>query len=67
MPERDLSEWRTTRDVADQHDVKVRDVQYHIKMGNIIASKVGLGGYFYLIHKDDMPNVWPPASIAPPK
>lgn len=63
---RDLSDWRTTRDVADKHGVKVRDVQYHIKSGNIEASKVGLSGYYYLIHKDDMPKVWPPGSIAPP-
>ena len=64
---RDLSDWRTTRDVADQFNVNVRDVQYHIKTGAIEASKVGLNGYYYLIHKDDMPKVWPPRAIAPPQ
>jgi len=65
--EHDLSDWRTTRDIADKFGVKVRDVQYHIKANNITASKVGLSGYYYLIHKDDMPKVWPPNAIAPPK
>lgn len=64
--EKDLAEWRTTGDIAKKFGVKVRDVQYHIKAGNIKSHKVGLAGYFYLIHKDDMPKVWPPASIPPP-
>ena len=63
---RDLSDWRTTRDVADQHGVRVRDVQYYIKAGHIQATKVGLAKYYYLIHKDDMPTVWPPGSIPAP-
>ena len=63
---RDLSDWRTTRDVAEEHGVKVRDVQYYIKAGHIQATKVGLSGYYYLIHKDDVPRVWPPGSIPAP-
>ena len=64
---KDLSQWRTTKDIADKHGVKVRDVQYHIKAGNIEAQRVGLSGYYYLIHVDDMPQVWPPSSIPPPE
>ena len=63
---KDLADWRTTRDIADQHGVKVRDVQYHIKAGHIKATKVGLSGYYYLIHKDDMPKIWPPNAIPAP-
>jgi hypothetical protein len=62
-----LADWRTTRDVAVMHDVKVRDVQYHIKAGNIRAERVGISSYFYLIHKDDVPKVWPPNSVPPPQ
>ena len=63
---RDLTDWRTTRDVADMHGVRVRDVQYYIKSGHIPATKVGLSGYYYLIHEDDMPTVWPPGAIPAP-
>ena len=67
MSKKDLSDWRTTRDIADKHGVRVRDVQYHIKAGNIEAHKAGLNGYSYLIHIDDVPKVWPPSSIPPPE
>lgn len=64
--ERDLSHWRTTKDVAEKHGVKVRDVQYYIKSGALQATKVGYLGYFYLIHEKDLPKVWPPGTIPPP-
>lgn len=52
-----LDRFLSTRQIAALFGVKIRDVQYHIKQGNIPAKKVD---YSYLIHEDDVPKTWPP-------
>jgi excisionase family DNA binding protein len=52
-----LSRLRTTKEVADRYGVTISDVQYAIKRGHIQAYK--LGGYFWVIHEDDLPKTWP--------
>lgn len=57
-----LDEYLTTSDVAAMFDgVEVRNVQYYIKNGAIPIERVGTKGYFYVIHKDDVPAEWPPS------
>lgn len=52
-----LDEYVFTSDIATTFEVSIRDVQYYIKKGTIKAQKKG---YFYMIHKDDVPASWPP-------
>lgn len=47
----------TTKQVAERYGINIKDVQYQIKRGRIKAYKVG--GYYYLIHEDDLPEKWP--------
>jgi len=56
-----LTDYVTTKDVANRFGVKVRDVQYYIKNGRIEAERVGDEGYFYLIHRSNVPKTWPPS------
>ncbi len=52
-----LDDLLTTKEVAEQYEITVRDVQYQIKRGRIKWYKIG--DYFYVIHKRDLPAVWP--------
>lgn len=54
--EPDLSDFLTTREVADMYGVRQPDVQKAIKRGAIPAQKVG---YFYLIWRPNLPSTFP--------
>lgn len=54
--EPDLSDFLTTKEVAERFLVTQNDVQKAIKRGLISAQKVG---YFYLIYGPNLPHDWP--------
>lgn len=54
--EPDLSEFLTTKEVADKYLVSQHEVQRAIRRGQIQGQKVG---YFYLIWGPALPAQWP--------
>lgn len=57
--EPDLSDFVTTKEVAERYSVTQIEVQKAIKRGFIRAQKVG---YFYLIYEPNLPMNWPMGS-----
>lgn len=54
--EPDLSDFKTTGEVAEMYGVSQHEVQRAIRKGLINHQKVG---YFYLIWGPGLPNSWP--------
>jgi excisionase family DNA binding protein len=54
-----LDSWLTTQEVADHYGVPTKTVLRMIREDRLKASK---RGWVWFIHKDDLPNNWPPAT-----
>ena len=53
-----LDDWLTTGEVAELYPgITMHDVQRAIKKGLIQAQQ--MGGYFYLVWKPSLPDIWP--------
>lgn len=52
-----LDDYLTTEEVAEHYGVFNRVVLRHIREGHLPAVKKG---WIYLVHKDDLPEEWPP-------
>ena len=52
-----LTDWLTTKEVADHYGVPTKTVLRMIREDRLRASQKG---WIWLVHKDDLPREWPP-------
>lgn len=55
-----LDDLLTTREVAEYYGIPMRSVHRMIREGRLVAHKVG---WVYVIHRQDLPQTWPPPVI----